>query len=387
MLADRLKEIKPFRVMEVLARAGELEQAGHDVLHFEVGEPDFPTAQPIVDAAVKAIVSGLTKYTEANGIFALRQQIANYYANMGVVIDPRQVVVTSGASGGLTMLSALLLNPGDEMLITDPGYPCNEVFVHLCGGVPRPLTVGPNNRFQPSADDVQTAWTTKTRGLLLASPGNPTGTSIAPDELKKITEVVRVRSGFTILDEIYHGIRHSGPITTGLEVDTELFVLNSFSKYFGMTGWRLGWVVVPMEYVAAATKLCQNLFICPSAPAQYAALAAFGEEATATNEFRVEAFGRRCRTLYDGLCELGFQVPVYPDGAFYLYVDVSHTGLHSQEFCRRLLNEFYVAVTPGADFGSHLSDKYVRFAFTTSDEAIEKGLGRLAHALKAWGVT
>ena len=387
MLADRLKKIKPFRVMEVLARAGELEEAGHDVLHFEVGEPDFPTAQPIVDAGISAIISGLTKYTEATGIFALRQQIANYYANMGVEIDPRQVVVTSGASGGLTMLSALLLNPGDEMLITDPGYPCNEVFVHLCGGVPRPLAVGPKTRFQPTADDVQAAWTAKTRGLLLASPGNPTGTSIAPDELKKITEVVRTRSGFTILDEIYHGIRRSGPITTGLEVDTELFVLNSFSKYFGMTGWRLGWVVVPMEYVAAATKLCQNLFICPSAPAQYAALAAFGEEATATNEVRVEAFNGRCRALYDGLCALGFQVPVYPDGAFYLYVDVSHTGLDSQEFCQRLLDEFYVAVTPGADFGSHLADKYVRFAFTKSEQAIEQGLGRLADALKAWGVT
>ncbi|MFT7652798.1 MAG: aspartate/methionine/tyrosine aminotransferase [Limisphaerales bacterium] len=386
MLADRLKEIKPFRVMEVLARAGELEAAGHDVLHFEVGEPDFPTAQPVKDAGVKAIESGFTKYTEATGIFELRQEIANYYANIGVVVDPRQVVVTSGASGGLIMLSALLLNPGDEMLITDPGYPCNEVFVHLCGGVPRPLTVGPNTRFQPTAEDVQAAWTAKTRGVLLASPGNPTGTSIAPEELKKITEVVRDRSGFTILDEIYHGIRHSGPITTGLEVDSELFVLNSFSKYFGMTGWRLGWVVVPTEYVGAATKLCQNLFICPSTPSQHAALAAFGEEATAINEARVEAFGRRCRTLYDGLCELGFQVPVYPDGAFYLYVDVSHTGLLSQEFCRRLLDEFYVAVTPGADFGSHLSDKYVRFAFTTSDEAIEKGLARIAEALKAWGI-
>ena len=245
MLADRLSTMKPFRVMEVLARASELEAAGHDVVHFEVGEPDFATAQPIVEAGKAALDVGHTKYTPATGIPELRSAIAEHYANLGISINPEQVIVTAGASGGLTLLAALVLNPQDELLITDPGYPCNEVFVQLCGAQPKTLTVGPETQFQPELADVQAAWGTLTKGMLLASPANPTGSTIAPPVLASIGQFIDTQGGVLILDEIYQGIRRAGPITSGLTCCPNALILNSFSKYFGMTGWRLGWVVVP----------------------------------------------------------------------------------------------------------------------------------------------
>ena len=386
MYADRVAQISPFRVMQVLQRAGELEAAGRTVVHFEVGEPDFETAPQIVEAGHQALADGRTKYTAATGIEPLREAISGLYAASGIEVTTNRIIITSGASAGLTMLNALLLNPGDELLITDPGYPANEVFARVVGAMPRAIEVGANQGFAPHVDDVEQAWGAETAGVLLASPANPTGTMLTPEVLTGVSDLVRRHDGFFILDEIYQGLTMDASYRTGLQLVDDLFVLNSFSKYFGMTGWRLGWLVVPEDAIDGVTKLAQNLFISPSAPAQYAALAAFGDDAMAVHEDRADRFRARCARLADGLRELGFGIPVMPDGAFYLYVDVSHTGLNSTEFCWRLLDEYHVAVTPGEDFGHHQADRFVRFAYTTGEEAIDLGLERIARALQAWGL-
>ncbi|NOX51731.1 MAG: aminotransferase class I/II-fold pyridoxal phosphate-dependent enzyme [Gammaproteobacteria bacterium] len=386
MFASRIDKIKPFRVMQVLQRACDIENEGHRVVHFEVGEPDFDTAAPIVRAGQQALLDGRTKYTPANGIAELRSRISQYYEQSGVHVDPQRIFITSGASGGLTLLSALLLDPGDEMLITDPGYPCNEVFIRLTGGVPRALTTGVNQDFQPTAADVEAAWQPATKGVLLASPANPTGTMLQAQQIVDIADYVRSKKGFFVLDEIYQGLTQHAGYRSGLELVDDLFILNSFSKYFGMTGWRLGWLVVPQAAQEAVTKLAQNLFISPSSLAQYAAIDAFGDEAMQIHAKRAEEFLQRARLLEEGLRKLGFVVPVPPQGAFYLYVDISHTGMHSRDFCFRLLDEFHVASTPGEDFGSHQSERYVRFAFTTDIESIKLGLERIGDALAVWEV-
>tara|TARA_A100001015_G_scaffold316728_1_gene431810 strand:+ start:1917 stop:3149 length:1233 start_codon:yes stop_codon:yes gene_type:complete len=387
MFSKRSREIAPFIVMQLAQRASEFEAAGKTVVHFEVGEPDFQTAEPVVEAAKSAIDLGRTKYTVALGIPELRDRISQYYLDQGVIVGSNRIVITSGASGGLTLLAALLLNPEDELLITDPGYPCNDVFARLVGAHPRPITVGAENRFQPTFADFADAWGPNTRAALLASPGNPTGTMLDQNDLAAMVGFAKESGGALILDEIYQGLHHR-PVaySTGLAVRDDLYILNSFSKYFGMTGWRLGWVVVPEEAVDPITKLAQNLFISPNAPAQYAALAAFDDQALAIHEARRETFAQRAALMADGLKRLGFQIPVMPDGAFYHYVDVSHTGMTSSDFCWRLMDEFQVAVTPGSDFGVHHADRYARFAYTRGGDAIEMGLARIANALAAWGI-
>ena len=387
MFSARSNEIAPFVVMQLLQRAREYENQGKTVMHFEVGEPDFQTAEPILAAAQNAIAAGHTKYTSAQGIPELRERISCYYQSLGVAVEPERILVTSGASGGLTLLIGLLLDPDDELLITDPGYPCNDVFARLVGARPKAIKVHAKNRFQPTLDDFAAAWTENTRAALLASPGNPTGTMLAAGDLADMTVHATERQGFLILDEIYQGLNHGPvPYQTGLAVSDDLYILNSFSKFFGMTGWRLGWVVVPPQAIAPITKLAQNLFISPSTPAQYAALAAFDEDAMEIHLQRKEAFVQRAAVLSEGLQKLGFRIPVAPDGAFYLYVDISHTGMSSTEFCWRLIDEFQVAVTPGADFGGHHADHYVRFAYTTNIEAIGLGLERIEDALIEWGI-
>jgi aspartate/methionine/tyrosine aminotransferase len=386
MFAKRVNQIQPFRVMEVVSRAAEFEAQGKRVVHFEVGEPDFATAQPIVDAGCQALVAGKTKYTQATGIVALREAIAQHYQRMGVAVDPGRIIVTSGASGGLTLLAALLLDPGDELLITDPGYPCNEVFARLAGGVPKPIAVRAADQFQPTLAQVQAHWTNRTKGVLFASPANPTGTMLPMQTLREIADFVAAQAGFFVLDEIYQGLTPQPPYNTGLQQVDNLYVLNSFSKYFGMTGWRLGWLVVPDNAIDAVTKLAQNLFIAPSSPAQYAALAALAPAALAIHDARAQQFTARAARLSAGLRALGFDIPVAPQGAFYLYVDVSHTGLPAIEFCHRLLEEFQVAVTPGEDFGLNPGQAFVRFAYTTDEDSIELGLQRLQDALLNWSI-
>ena len=387
MYADRLNRIAPFRVMELMERAKALEAEGHTVVHFEVGEPDFPTAPTILEAGHRALETGHTKYTQALGTPALRQRIARYYAEeIGVDIDPARVVVTSGASGGLLLLAALLLNPDDELLMSDPGYPCNEVFVGLVNGRAVRIPVTAAGGFQLQASQIEAHWTERSRGVLLASPSNPTGVVLGAPLLGSLIETTHKLGGIVVLDEIYQGLTYGGvaDYRSGLALNNDIFVLNSFSKYFGMTGWRLGWTVVPDQARDGIARLAQNLFISPSSIAQHAALAAFEPAAMAVHESRRRQFAARRDLLQRGLLDLGFQIPVTPEGAFYLYVDVSHTGLEASDFCWRLINEFQVAVTPGLDFGSHEADRYVRFAYTTGETSIALGLERIGRALETW---
>ncbi|NCF33710.1 MAG: aminotransferase class I/II-fold pyridoxal phosphate-dependent enzyme [Proteobacteria bacterium] len=388
MYSARSAEIQPFTVMQLLQRAQEFEGQGKQVVHFEVGEPDFTTAESIVEAGISALKEGKTKYTSAQGIMPLREQISAYYASQGLEVPVSRIQITSGASGGLVLLAGLLLDPGDRMLITDPGYPCNKVFARLVGAETKSIPLEPGRGFQLALNDVQAAWDNKTKGILLASPANPTGTMLAPNDLAQISQWTRQQGGFVILDEIYQGlVKDDSPYSSGLAIDNELFVLNSFSKFFGMTGWRLGWVVIPECAEERFTKLAQNLVISPSSIAQNAALATFSQEAMTVHEQRAKVFSQRGKKLAAGLLNLQFTIPVMPEGAFYLYVDVTHTGMGSDEFCWRLIEEYQVAVTPGKDFGVFNSDQFVRFAYTTDDDSIDLGLERVAAALKAWGVS
>ncbi len=381
--SDRLEHIQPFRVMQVLDRAAAHEARGHRVVRLEVGEPDFNTCEPISAAGIEALRRGQTKYTSALGIAPLREAIAHQYEQRGVRIHPERVVVTAGASGGLLLLAAALLNPGDELLITDPGYPCNEVFAAAVGARARSVPVSPVNRFQPSGRDIAAAWGPAVRGALLASPANPTGTMVPANTLGEIAGVIDSRQGFLIMDEIYQGLTYA-PVdyTTVLEIAPQAIVLQSFSKYFGMTGWRLGWVVVPEALIDGITRLAQNLFISPPTVAQHAAVAAFTPAAMAEHEARRAQFAQRRQRLLQGLEAHGLRVPVAPDGAFYLYVDVSSSGLDSETFCLRLLDEFHVSCAPGCDFGSNDAERYVRFSYTTDLESIELGIERIGRALE-----
>jgi aspartate/methionine/tyrosine aminotransferase len=389
--ADRLSTIAPFRVVEMLERARELEREGHQVVHLEVGEPDFSTAEPIVTAGQEALGAGATKYTEALGIPALRAAISGYYASQGLQVEASRIVVTTGASAGLLLLAGLLLNPGDHWLLPDPGYPCNEVFVQLVNGRAQPLPVTFANQYQPTADLVAEHWGASTRGILLASPANPTGALLAAEELVAIADLVRERGGVTLFDEIYQGLTYPAPgdesnYPSGLALVPDLFVVNSFSKYFGMTGWRLGWLVLPPGGAEALTPLAQNLFISPPAVSQHAALAAFEPAAMAIHEQRRQRFEQRRDKLYAGLQTLGFGLGAPPAGAFYVYADLAPLGLEMDglTFARRLLEEQHVAVTPGVDFGANGTSQHVRFAYTTNSDSIGRGLERIAQALARW---
>ncbi len=394
MFATRVQQIQPFRVMQLLERARELERAGAQVVHLEVGEPDFPTAAPLVAAAQAALAAGTTGYTEAAGLPALRAAIAaDYQQRLGVDLAPERVLVTAGASGALMLLAALLLEAGDELLLPDPCYPCNLSFLATVNANGRLLATGPETGFLLSAQQIAAHWRGNTRGVLLASPANPTGATYDVESLQAVLETLRARRGLLIMDEIYQGLVYpvpgqpapAGTVLAQCTPDDQVYVVNSFSKFFGMTGWRLGWLVVPAAAVEPLQRLAQNLFIAPSTPAQYAALAAFTPAALAEHERRRRLLGQRRDQLLAGLQQLGFAVPLIPQGAFYLYVDIRHLEMDAEQFCWRLLNEFQVAVTPGTDFGQHQAGGFVRFAYTQDQAAIALALSRLAQALVAWG--
>ncbi len=372
--------------MDILSRAKALESAGKEVIHFEVGESDFNTAEPIVTAGIRALKEGKTKYTAAEGLPALRNQISQYYADIGLDVSESRIFVTSGASSGLMLLSALLLNRGDEVLLPDPGYPCNDAFLAQVGAKSTRINLKASEQFRFSTNTLETLWSSRSKGILLASPSNPLGAVLDKTLLQEIVKFVERKDGFFILDEIYQGLVHENEsYSSGLRVSDDLFVINSFSKFFGMTGWRLGWVVIPESAVELFSRLAQNLIISPNAPAQYAALAAFSKEAMMIHAERAQCFSHRAKKLSLGLKELGFEIPLMPQGGFYLYADISNFGVSSDEFCLRLLNDFHIAVTPGSDFGTHEASRYIRFSCTTSEANIEEGLSRLAKAIPFFG--
>ena len=384
IFADRLQDIKPFRVMEVLSRARELEAQGRDIVHMEVGEPDFVTAAPIVEAGKKALTEGMTHYTQAVGMPALREAIAAHYQHQyGLDIDPQRIIVTPGASGALLLIAALLINPGDGMLMTDPGYPCNRHFLRLVEGEGQLVPVTAADHYQLSAAKAAEYWRQNTVGALVASPANPTGEILSLGELTSLYKEVRGRDGCLVVDEIYHGLTYGERAHSILEVADDAFVINSFSKYFGMTGWRIGWLVAPEAAISELEKLAQNLFISVSTVAQYAALAAFNTQSREIFEQRKTIFCQRRDFLLPRLRELGFGIPHTPAGAFYLYANINRFSDDSQAFCLEMLERHGIAITPGVDFGAYQSDQHVRFAYTTSMQQLEKSIGVMAKALSS----
>jgi aspartate/methionine/tyrosine aminotransferase len=379
--ASRLAGIEPFQVMDILARARALEAQGRSIVHMEIGEPDFPAAPGIVEAGIAALKAGHTHYTPALGLPALRAAIAANYAP-ACRVNAARVVVTPGASGALQLVLAALIDPGDQALMADPGYPCNRHFVRLFEGAAVSIAVGPETHYQLNAELIRERWTPRTVAVLLASPSNPTGTLVPPAELARIVATVRELGGVLIVDEIYHGLTYGAEAVSALTYSSDVFVINSFSKYYGMTGWRLGWVVAPDAYVSALDKLAQNIFLAASTPAQHAALAAFTAPVREELEKRREVFRGRRDYLLPALRELGFDIPVTPEGAFYLYADASHFTDDSERFARELLEQAGVAITPGRDFGGHRARQHVRFSYANTRENLEEGAHRLAEFLR-----
>jgi aspartate/methionine/tyrosine aminotransferase len=377
-IAHRMASIQPFFVMDLLARARHLEAQGRSIVHMEIGEPDFPTPEPVVRAGLEAVAHGDLHYTPALGLPALREAVAAFYQRRyGVAVPPRRIVITPGGSGALLLALGVLVDPGQGVLLAEPGYPCNRHFVRFVDGAPVAIPVGKESRYQLTADAVAKHWQPETIAALVASPANPTGTVVAPDELAAIVATVEGRDGHLICDEIYHGLVYSGEAASALATSDQVFVVNSFSKYFHMTGWRLGWLVVPEGYVAAVDRLAQNLFLAASTPAQHAALAALQPETLAILDARRDELQRRRDFLLPALRDLGFEIPVTPDGAFYLYADCSAHTDDSFAFAERLLEEAGVAVTPGRDFGTHQPERHLRFAYPTSFTQLEEGVRRL----------
>jgi aspartate/methionine/tyrosine aminotransferase len=371
--------------MRVLARAKELEAQGRDIVHMEVGEPDFVTPAPIVEAGRRALADGLTRYTPATGLPMLREAIAHYYgARYAVPVSPGRVLVTPGASGALNLVLAGLLDPGDEVLLTDPGYPCYRHLVGLLGGRPRLVPLGPDSGFKLTAERAAAAWSPAVRAVLVSSPSNPTGSVLDPAELVALYQLTQTRGAALVVDEIYQGLIYDTTDHTALAVASEgLFVVNSFSKYFGMTGWRLGWVVCPDAFAQVLDRIAQNLYLAAPTVAQHAALAAFGPETRALLEARRVAYCQRRDFLIDALARLGFVFAVRPRGAFYLYADASAFGPSSAALAADLLEQAGVAVTPGLDFGRTGAEGYLRFAYTTDLARLEEGARRLGGWLRA----
>jgi len=381
--ARRAREIEPFHVMALLARAKQLEAQGRSIVHMEIGEPDFPTPAPIREAAIRFVEKGKVFYTPALGLPELRRAIASHYrARYGVEIPFERVVVTTGASGALMLACAALIDPRDEVLVADPGYPCNRQFVRLMEGTPVAVPVDAASGYQLTPALLEQRWTQRTIAALIASPSNPTGTLVSTERLSAMAELARSRGGTLIVDEIYHGLVYEGDYTTALAFADDVFVVNSFSKYFNMTGWRLGWLVAPERFVPEIERLAQNVYLAAPTPAQHAALAAFEPATLALLEAGRAEFRRRRDYLVPALRGIGFDIPVMPQGAFYVYAGCGGLTRDSFGFARDLLEEAGVAVTPGADFGANAPQRHVRFAYTSALEQLKEGVARIAKFLE-----
>ncbi len=375
-----MQHIAPFHVMEIQERALQLESQGRRIVHMEIGQPDFAAPPQVIEAAHEALRSHPLGYTSSLGLRELREAIAGFYSSRhGVSVPAERVAVTTGASGAFLLALGVLVGPGDEVLVPDPCYPCSRHMVRLYEARPRPIAVHAETRYQPTTALVEAAWSAATRGVMLASPSNPTGTTIAWDELAGIASAVRTRGGFTVMDEIYLGLSYEQDTPrTALALGEDMIVINSFSKYFNMTGWRLGWLVAPAPLVREIEKLAQNLTVSPPALAQYAALAAFRPDTLALLEERRAEFRRRRDFLVPALRALGFSVPVTPQGAFYVYAGCEKFSGDSFGFALEVLEKAGVAVTPGIDFGSNAGQRHLRFAYTRSLPELEEGVERLA---------
>ena len=389
--ASRLDLIEPFYVMECAKAADQIARSpacdpaagGERMIYLNIGEPDFTAAPAVVRAAERCLAGGRTQYTHATGLPALRERIAAWYGTrFGVLVDPARIVVTAGASAALQLACLALFEPGDEVLMPDPSYPCNRHFVSAVGASPRLLPTTAESRYQLDAASVVANWSAATRGVLLASPSNPTGTSIAPGEMASIVQAVRARGGVTLVDEIYLGLSYDAAFGhSALALGEDVISINSFSKYFGMTGWRLGWMVLPPQLVAPIEKLAQNLYICASSVAQHAALACFEAESMAEYERRRDEFKTRRDFIVPALQALGLAVPVQPDGAFYAWFDCSRHSTSSWDFCFDMMRRAHVALTPGRDFGPARAERFARLSFSSAMPQLEQAVQRLGREL------
>ena len=378
--SDRANAIAPFFAMAFGEKATALENQGHNVIRLNIGEPDFGAPPAVQQAMQQAVAENQLPYTGALGDMRLREAIAGFYQTQhSISINPNRVIVTAGASAALLLTCAALVNPGDEVLMGDPSYPCNRQFVKTFGGKVNLVATDASSQFQLNNELVSTHWNANTKALMIATPSNPTGTAVTLDELDKMCAFAREQQAWRIIDEIYLDLSdHTpGPARSVLAVDDGAIVINSFSKFFGMTGWRLGWMIVPDDMVPVIERLAQNLYICPSTPAQLAALACFTPDTLALCEERRLSLLTRRNIVLNGLEKAGLTVPVAPSGAFYVYIDVASTGLSSMAFCEQLLSDTGVALTPGNDFGDKDADRYVRLSYATSEQNLHEGLARI----------
>ena len=383
-LANRLQHTQTFHAMEIFKRTEALRAQGRDIISLGIGEPDFTAAPAVVQALKKATDQGLGKYSAAAGIWPLRQAIAQFYGDkLGAPVDASRVIVTNGASGALLLASLALINPGQNVLMPDPSYPANANFIMAAGGTTRLMRTEAAQNFQPTAHDMNAHWDEQTAGVLIASPGNPTGTCIEPEQIKDIIAAVHRHSGFVMMDEIYLGLSYRDKRQSALALDDNLIILNSFSKYFHMTGWRLGWMIVPPELVAPIEKLAASLMICPPTLAQHGALACFEPQTLDLFEHRREAFRTRRDYLVQALESIGFEVPAKPDGAFYVYADISRFSNDSAAFVNTVLNEAGVALVPGIDFGPGHASTKVRLAYTVGLDRLEQAVERMDQLLNS----
>ena len=375
---SRVKHVAPFRVMHLLEMAQAREAEGHDVIHLEVGEPDFATPEPIVAAGQQALAQGKTRYTPAAGLPALREAIAGHYAeHFNASVDPSRILVMPGASGALLLASQLLIETGDRVVMADPNYPCNRHFMALAGAEVDAIPVGRDSGWQLDAELTRKHWQARTRLAMLASPSNPTGHTLDAAALKEVFSAVAELGGEVLVDEIYQGLNYDDAPLSATSLSDNAFVVNSFSKYFGMTGWRLGWLVAPEHAVEPLTRLAQNVFLAAATPSQHAALAAFTPECRDILETRRATLKQRRQVLLEGLAQLGLAPDLPPQGAFYLWLDISRYSRDSQAFCERLLREENVAITPGIDFAVQGGEHHVRIAFTNDVERLEEAVVRI----------
>jgi len=380
--ASRIEGMTSFKVVDFLEAAVKMEAQGRDVVRMEAGEPAFPTAPAIIEAASAALRDERTFYTPSLGIIELREAIAGFYqTRYGLSIPAERVVVTTGSSAALGLICDLIINPGDGLQLTDPGYPCNANFVRRAGGEPQLIPVDANNAYQLTPEAVAAHWQANTVGVLVASPSNPTGEMLSRENQCGINDVVASHNGVLIMDELYHGLVYDQQESSILEINNDAMVINSFSKYFGMTGWRLGWMVVPEDALEPVNIMAQNFYISPPSIAQYAALGAFEPATIEIMEARRAEFRQRRDYLVPALRELGFSIPNMPAGAFYIYAGIEKLADDSEAFCWDMLERAEVAFTPGTDFGEHLARQHVRFSYTQPMDRLELAVERLGKAL------
>ncbi|HKI61345.1 MAG TPA: aminotransferase class I/II-fold pyridoxal phosphate-dependent enzyme [Mariprofundaceae bacterium] len=372
----RIDQIEPFRVMQLLERAKALEAAGRHIIHMEIGEPDFPTPAPVIEAARAHLETGDNFYTPSTGEPKLQAALSDWYRQeYGVAVAPERILITPGTSGAFSLIYAALLEAGESVLLSDPGYPCQRNFIRLAGGEPINIPVGPESRYHLSAELIRRHWQRGTRAAVLINPSNPTGTLIEPDAMADVAVTCRESGGYLISDEIYHGLTYGVQARCALEFDAQAIVVNGFSKRWAMTGWRIGWLLVPDELIDACRRVMQNIFIAAPTLSQHAALAAL--DCSKEVEAMRLAYDERRRYLLDALPALGFDIVIEPQGAFYIYANVKKITANARDFCWDLLEQAGVAVTPGEDFGSYLSDEHVRFSYATGMDDIREGVRRL----------